>query len=268
MQKEFNHLPTFLIIGAMKAGTTSLHDYLSKHPDIFMSKQKELDFFVKEKNWKLGLDWYKKQFPTEAMAVGESSPNYTKSLIFGGVAERIKATVPDAKLIYILRDPIKRLVSHYNHQFIDRKEFRTINEVVSSFDNNHYIDSSMYGKQLELYLKHFDASKILVITLEDLEKNPSEVLARVFDFIAVDPNKFIPTKIVSHKTSDKRRLTTIGYYISLLPMGLRICNGLSRLCWEEFTKPELSEENKRRLQDYFRKDLQSLHKFLGKEIYF
>ncbi|MGC4020653.1 MAG: sulfotransferase domain-containing protein [Cyclobacteriaceae bacterium] len=112
-----------MIIGAMKAGTTSLHDYLSKHPDVFMSVQKELDFFVEQKNWKLGIDWYKKQFPVSTIAIGESSPNYTKSLIFGNVPDKIKSILPDVKLIYILRDPIKRLVSHYSHQYIDRREF-------------------------------------------------------------------------------------------------------------------------------------------------
>jgi hypothetical protein len=95
--------PTFLVIGAMKAGTTSLHRCLSNHPDVFMSAPKELDFF--EKNWSRGWEWYRSQFQAGdvAMLRGESSTNYAKYPRFGGVAGRIHRSLPDVKLIYLLR---------------------------------------------------------------------------------------------------------------------------------------------------------------------
>ena len=70
-------LPDFIIIGAMKCGTTSLHHYLSLHPDISVSRRKELDFFVAEENWARGLAWYESQFPDKGKVRGEASPKYT-----------------------------------------------------------------------------------------------------------------------------------------------------------------------------------------------
>jgi hypothetical protein len=89
-------LPSFLIIGAMKAGTTSLYHYLKSHPQIHMSRIKELDFFVTELNWGRGLDWYSQQFSgigTNVLAAGEASTNYTKYPRYKGVPERISMTL-------------------------------------------------------------------------------------------------------------------------------------------------------------------------------
>ena len=108
-------LPNLIIIGAQKCGTTSLHYYLNLHPQILMSREKELNFFITERNWSKGVDWYRSQFVEKAEIYGESSPNYTDYIRFGGVPERMYSVVPDARLIYILRDPIERIVSHYVH---------------------------------------------------------------------------------------------------------------------------------------------------------
>ena len=119
-------LPTFLIIGTMKGGTTSLHRYLRQHPDVFMPEQKELNFFLdeyagrpidppEERNWSRGLTWYERQFAgaEDERAVGEASANYTRYPTYPGVAERIAKIVPEMKLIYLMRNPIDRVLSHY-----------------------------------------------------------------------------------------------------------------------------------------------------------
>jgi hypothetical protein len=84
-----NILPNLIVIGAMKSGTTSLHHYLGLHPEVHMSPTKELDFFINEKNWIRGLNWYHSQFKEKRPIVGESSPNYTKHPTFSHVPENI-----------------------------------------------------------------------------------------------------------------------------------------------------------------------------------
>ena len=108
-------LPTFITIGAMKCGTHSLHQYLDLHPEIAMSQRKELNFFLTEAKFAQGLEWYSAQIAGNGTARGESSPNYSKCHMFPGVAERMHATLPDIKLIYLVRDPVERAVSHYVH---------------------------------------------------------------------------------------------------------------------------------------------------------
>ena len=106
-------LPNLIIIGGLKCGTTSIHHYLGLHPEIHMSKPKELNFFVEELNWDLGLDWYRGRFDDRFAVRGESSPHYTNLPYFEGVPERIHEHIPDAKLIYMVRDPISRILSHW-----------------------------------------------------------------------------------------------------------------------------------------------------------
>jgi len=91
-------LPNLIVIGAQKSGTTSLHHYLSLHPEIMMSKHKELNYFNEELNWKKGLAWYKSHFIGEAKIYGESSPHYTFYPLYKGVAQRMYSIIPEAKL--------------------------------------------------------------------------------------------------------------------------------------------------------------------------
>src|SRR4051812_14286994 len=113
-------LPNLIIIGAQKCGTTSLHKYLHCHPEVEMSKPKELDFFAEKSTkstWFKGSEWYKSCFPqSDAKIYGESSPSYTGYPIFKNVPARMHGLIPDAKLIYLVRDPIQRVVSAYIQQ--------------------------------------------------------------------------------------------------------------------------------------------------------
>jgi hypothetical protein len=111
-------LPNFIIIGAMKCGTTSLYYQLSEHKEVKMSIQKETNFFIRKRDfekgrYEKGRDWYESCFPEGGMARGECSPNYTKVHLFPGVAQRMQELLPDVRLVYMVRDPIERLVSHY-----------------------------------------------------------------------------------------------------------------------------------------------------------
>src|SRR5918999_1990446 len=168
-------LPNLIIIGGLKCGTTSIHHYLGLHPQVQMSKPKELNFFVSELNWDLGLDWYKARFDDRFEVRGESSPHYTNLPRFTGVAERIRQHCPDAKLIYMVRDPIKRILSHWVHATGAGYETRELEPTLSQPDSA-YMHRSMYWMQLQPYLKRFDRSQIEIFTQEELQSEREETM--------------------------------------------------------------------------------------------
>ncbi len=180
-------LPNTIIIGAMKCGTTSLHDYLSYHPSISMSRRKETNFFVHHQNWSRGLGWYRSHFSEANAVVGESSPNYARYPVYPGVPERMHRVVPDAKLILCVRDPIKRMVSHYVHSYSLGRENRPLEVAFRQRENNPYLLCSSYFYQLEQYLRFYDADQIKLVVLEDLNRDPLGTLTEVFSFLDVDP---------------------------------------------------------------------------------
>jgi hypothetical protein len=178
----------------MKAGTTSLYHYLRPHPQVFMPKIKELDFFVDGVNWARGLDWYRHQFvgaPSEAVALGEASTVYTKFPRYDGVAERMARVLPDVRLIYVVRHPIDRIRSHYGHRVASGAE--TAPMEIAVFDNPIYIDYSRYALQVEQYLQHFSREQLLIVSSEELRRHRESTMRRVYGFLGVDADYVAPT---------------------------------------------------------------------------
>jgi hypothetical protein len=180
-------MPNLIIIGGLKCGTTSIHHYLGLHPEIHMSKPKELNFFVKELNWDLGLPWYRGRFDDRFPVRGESSPHYTNLPRFRGVAERVHDNVPDARLIYMVRDPISRILSHWRHAVGAGYETRPMDEVLAR-DDQTYVTRSLYWAQLQPYLDLFDREQIQVLTQEELQGEREATMRRAFEFAGVDPD--------------------------------------------------------------------------------
>jgi hypothetical protein len=178
-------LPNLVVIGGLKCGTTSLHHYLNLHPEIAMSRPKELNFFVEELNWPLGPAWYASHFDAEAPVRGESSPHYTNRPRFEGVARRLAETAPDARLIYMVRDPVDRMLSHYLHNIGGGYDDRPLEEALAEPDTA-YVDRGRYFFQLEPYLDHFDRDRIELVTREELKTDRAATMRRVFAFLAVD----------------------------------------------------------------------------------
>lgn len=194
-------LPNLVVIGGMKCGTTSLHMYLDQHPDIAMSRRKEISFFI-EGHEDRGVGWYESHFDRTVAIRGESSPSYTKFPQRGGVPARMHALLPDAKLIYLLRDPIERTVSHYLHEFLRGRERRSLADALRSFSDNPYVDPSRYHMQLERYLAHYPLSQILILTTEELRDDRQEMLERAIDFIGAAPFRF---DVLSEANVSERR---------------------------------------------------------------
>jgi hypothetical protein len=179
-------LPNLVVIGGLKCGTTSLHHYLALHPQISMSRPKELNFFVAELNWELGPDWYASHFDRVAPVRGETSPHYTNLPRFEGVAERMRATLGDeARLLYMVRDPIERLLSHYVHNLGAGYEPRGLEAAVTD-PESAYVARSRYATQLEPYLASFDRERILIVANEDLAAEREATMRHVFEFCDVD----------------------------------------------------------------------------------
>jgi hypothetical protein len=202
---ERGRLPTFAIIGAMKGGTTSLYQILRLHPDVFMCTPKEPSFFVAEHAWDQGLGWYTGLFAAAgaASAVGEASTNYTKYPVFGGVPDRMYEVVPDVRLIYLVRDPIERIRSHYLHNLSRARERRSFEEAVRT--DPIYLDCSRYTTQLEQFRQRFPAEQILVITSDSLRHDQATTVRRTLEHIGVDPHVTLGGPAVHHRTADKRR---------------------------------------------------------------
>jgi len=203
-------LPTFVILGAMKCGTTSLHAYLSLHPDVSMSTEKELAFFADGWNWKRGTDWYRRQFDAQAPVRGEASPQYTCYPQYDSIPERMHALLPDASLVYLVRDPIDRLVSHYCHDVARGFEERPLDVALREPDSK-YIARSQYFRQLERYLQVYDAESILIVDQQDLRTRRRETLQEIFAFIGADPDVWDSRfEEEHHATHQKRQRSPLG----------------------------------------------------------
>jgi hypothetical protein len=203
-------LPDFVVIGAPKTGTTSLDLYLGLHPEIYMAKPKEPRFFVdlplQAGRWSLGVEWYKKQFMTKKRFCGEASPLYASSPPVSGIAERMAKIIPQAKLIYLVREPFSRLKSNY---LMHSKHGRFCGTFTEYVEKHHlHLEPSCYGTQIQEYLRYYPLEQILVIETEELKVDRRGALSRIFRFIGADDSFFTP--LFFHK----RRIGKTEFYPS------------------------------------------------------
>ena len=183
--------PNLFVIGAMKSGTTSLHNYLNTHRSIYMSEPKEPGYFVDEINWHKGEDWYLSLFENAGPAIykGESSTDYTKYPIYQGVAERIYLFNPEAKLIYVMRNPFDRIISHYWHAVRHISTGGLKMDITTACKKKpEFIAFSDYPMQIRQYLKLFKPSQIYLTTFEELVDNPSKEMQKIYRWLGLDDN--------------------------------------------------------------------------------
>jgi hypothetical protein len=179
-------LPNLIVIGGLKCGTTSLHHYLALHPEIAMSRPKELNFFVAELNWELGPEWYASHFDRAAPVRGETSPHYTNLPRFAGVAERMRETLgDDARIVYMVREPIDRILSHFLHNVGGGYEPRSLEEALAN-PESAYVWRSRYASQVAPYLEAFGAERVAIVSREELRDDRQATMRRLFELCGVD----------------------------------------------------------------------------------
>jgi Sulfotransferase domain len=180
----------FFVIGAMKAGTTSLHYYLKGHPDVFLPVEKEVPFFAFDELYERGMDWYLNEFFAKARAdqlLGTVSPRY---MMDSRVPERMFGQCPDAKLIALLRDPIDRARSHYRMAVRAFDERRPLEEAL----DGQYTQCGLYGKWLSGFMRRYP-----------LEQAPVETMGEIAGFLGIAPEKLPSSARKHHAAGDSRK---------------------------------------------------------------
>jgi hypothetical protein len=270
-------LPNLIVIGAMKCGTSSLHHYLSLHPEIFMSAEKELNFF--ERSWDRGLPWYEAQFSEPAAVRGESSPNYTKYPRHGReTPERMHSVVPDARLIYLVRDPVERILSHYVDALAFGRVSRPLVEELAGPEGEHFVNTSRYFMQLSRYLDFYERSQILLLTSEELKTQRQAALQRVFRFLQVDDSYWnADYERALNPGREKRRSPRFGYVFEkvarrtrgsrvrrLVPRGLaRPIRALAGARSSFIEPPEIDDPTRAALAERLQDDVSALRTHTG-----
>lgn len=218
MERKIN----FIIIGAQKAGTTFLHNILNTSNDIYIPLEKELPFFLEdniddESYKKFFLKYFNKSKPNQI--IGTSTPQY---MMYPNSFSNIKERLPDVKLIVVLREPIKRLISHYDMVYRFGKENRSINLVIEDQIKNieyyrttpfkdatgKYISSGEYGRIINELYKTFKKSQIHILLFKDLIAYPEKELKKIFNFLNIDTQVKILNKI-GNMYGGKRKIINI-----------------------------------------------------------
>ena len=267
--------PNFIIIGAMKSATSTLHEQLALQPGIFMSTPKEPNFFSDDDVYQLGLNWYQGLFENADLndICGESSTHYTKLPDYPQTLNRMSAYLPDLKLIYVIRHPIERLVSHYMHQWSQNVIRADINTAIDSFPE--LINYSLYSMQIKPYIEQYGSENILLVFSEAFRKQPELELERVARFIGYDEPVVWHETLPEQNVSNQRVRRFKGYNFlvnnpilailrrSLIPKGLR--NFVKKQLVMK-KRPELTVESQIKLEKIFNDDLNILSQLTGTEI--
>lgn len=275
------NLPTFFLIGASRSGTTSTYHYLKSHPEIFMSSVKEPRYYAYRDqdmdhqgltdkyhinrssvtNTKSYHSLFKPANPNQHQAIGEASPVYLYS---SEAAKEIHKDVPDADIIAILRDPVKRAYSDYLNMLRLGRDFcpsfrNALKKEEKRIKNNwgpfyHYQSKGYYYEQLSRYLNYFDKDQMLILTHKELVEDTSDSMKRIFKFLGVDPefkfNNFktynksgVPKNITLHKI--------LTHPLMPLPNFIKNLN-------ITFSKPKLDPDLRKDLYEAYREDIKKL----------
>lgn len=177
--------PDYIIIGAMKCATSTLQAQLGHQPGVFVSTPKEPNYFSNDEIYAHGPDWYSALFedaPDGALK-GEASTHYTKLPTYPHTLTRMREVLPDPKLIYVIRNPVARAVSHFIHEWT---ETRVGDDMAAAFrENSEFIDYGCYGMQITPFIEAYGKERILLSSLEQLASSPDAEFARIAAFLGL-----------------------------------------------------------------------------------
>lgn len=192
--------PDFVLIGAMKAGSTTLHRQLERHPRLFLTRPKEPEYFSLRFGEPGAGAWYEGLFreARPGQLRGEASTGYTRWPQVPDVPARLAAHRASVRLVYLLRDPVERAVSHWRHRMLEwRAQGRTPRSLPEALDAlPEIVDSSRYLRQIERYLAHFPREQLHVAFFEDLVDAPRRTLEEVQRFLGVEPDPAVSSRLL------------------------------------------------------------------------
>jgi len=264
-------LPNFLIVGAEKAGTTTLASTLADHPDVFMCDPKEPRFFSNH-TWDKGLSWYESLFDNAGghKAIGEASPAYTWAPDFSETPKRIHQILGDIRYLYIVRNPVDRMISHYQHALFfrwipDNTSFEAALELVPALKN-----CSRYYYQIEQYFPYTQPEQWHIVVLDELTRDADKTTNEIFKFLEIReiPGAQLQTQNVS---GQKRRapvlVEQLKFLSSYLPapvvqFGKQLVNNYGK----SIEKPTIPEGMRLALMEELKPDIQKLSNFSGKNL--
>lgn len=225
----------------MKCATTSLCDILAAHADVFMSAPKEPDFFCDDTIFQRGCERYEALFVAGAgkVAIGEGSTGYTKERLHPHVAERVAKYLPKARLIYIVRHPLKRIESHWLHLVACGENVPPLRGALQKWP--HIVDTSLYWKQISAYRALFPGEQILVLFFEDFVTEPVAVINRCYEFLGVNPKRAgADPSQPSHVSADVRLDGSVICALRRFPVAhavKKLVPGVARAIMPTFRKP-------------------------------
>jgi len=264
--------PDFIIIGAMKCATSTLHQQLAANDGFCMSRPKEPNFFSDDAVWARGLDWYAGLFLAAQSGAlrGESSTHYTKLPTHPRALERLAASVRTRRFIYVMRHPVERLVSHYIHEWSQG----VIDEPLEQALDRHpeLVAYGCYAMQLAPWLERFGRAAVLPVFMERLVAAPNDELARIGRFLGCERSPIWRAELGAQNVSSERLrkagvldfvvrsplLTTLRR--ALVPRSLR---DRIKARWQMRQRPDLSASTRSQLERTFDADLEMLGKWLG-----
>ena len=219
-------LPDFLVIGAMKSGTTSLYSYLIQHPQISKPQKKEIYFFSTNL-YNKGIHWYRAHFPFQYSSNQLTFEASTDYIFVPKAAELIYRCLPDVKLILLLRNPVDRAISHYFHQTQRYRERLSILEALA-YENNRipsskalmervtniqnykkdpyivfsYKSRGLYIEQVKKFLQYFPKERLFIVNSEKLYSQPDYVMKQIYHFLGIESNYIVKDFTPKNVTSD------------------------------------------------------------------
>lgn len=268
-------LPNFLIIGSQRAGTTSMYRVFSQHPEIFVSKRKELNFFFVDHNYRKGIEHYARYFreaEPSHLAVGEATPSYISSRT---AAARIKEHLPDVRMILTVRNPVDRAHSSYLLRRQGLTEDLSFEELVDrmlagTLRGRGYFKRGLYMTHIRRFLGLFGGDQLLVLPFDDLVDDSRGFYETCFWFLGVDPHFECAemyeksNSLCDWKNPLYRYLYRNPQLCPYIPMRMR-----ARLMFGGMVPaepPPMSGTARRKLLDYYAPHNTDLAEFLGRDL--
>jgi hypothetical protein len=270
-------LPTFLIIGSQKAGTTSLYEVLRRHPDVTMARKKEIHFFIHDRLYRQGLARYERFFwngKPDSRAIGEATPGY---LCYPQVPERIRRSLPEARLVLTVRNPIERAHSQYWYARRHLAESLAFEEAVDRYLEEEYdparpgyFSRGFYMRYIRSYLALFPREQLHVIRFEELVRDPRATYGRLFRFLGVNDGFRCPEMAGKANPSFVWRNPLYAFFYrnphltTRLPLAARriLCSGPKAP--ERY--PPMDPHTRARLIEAYREPNRELGEFLGVDL--